>query len=225
VEVERTNVNNTGESQNGPYLEYLFPELHNIYLSPDINSVSELYGKRLYLLSPGPVFWLDQPWLKYIITGRDFVNLDLILKWQNYEQNRDRSSLGRFRKLRCELMSTDVSHRHVRNVNNLCENVDCAEPLSWWGETRGWSAWSHPLRSLLRHDRPPWVPTLWSANPPHPWGPGREYEMCWCQLLHLYKGQYQGKILSPDSCSKRTWVVWRSPHHGKVLNIHEVRNQ
>jgi hypothetical protein len=26
-----------------PYLEYLFPELHNIYLSRDMKSVSELY--------------------------------------------------------------------------------------------------------------------------------------------------------------------------------------
>jgi hypothetical protein len=29
-------------------LDHIFPELVNVYLSPDINSVSELHGQRLY---------------------------------------------------------------------------------------------------------------------------------------------------------------------------------
>jgi hypothetical protein len=43
AEIVRTNVNNTGDSR---YLEHLFPELANIYLSRDIESVSEIYGQK-----------------------------------------------------------------------------------------------------------------------------------------------------------------------------------
>jgi hypothetical protein len=35
----------------GPYVEHLFPELPNIYLSRDIKSVSELYGQNVYIFA------------------------------------------------------------------------------------------------------------------------------------------------------------------------------
>jgi hypothetical protein len=42
AEIERSNVNNTGESLNIPYLEHIFLELPNSYLNRVIKSVSEL---------------------------------------------------------------------------------------------------------------------------------------------------------------------------------------